>query len=42
MQICQNGPLEKLVRFFMRFSVSCIAMYSVIKIYVVQIYATVA
>ena len=33
MQISQNEPLEKFMRFlFMRFNVSCITMYGAIKI----------
>ena len=41
MQIHQNGPLKKFMRFlFMCFSTSCIVMYGAIKIYAVQIYAT--
>ena len=40
MRTRQNWRLEKLTRFlFMCFSVSCIIMYSMIKIYAVQIYA---
>ena len=43
MQICQNGPLDKYIRFlFMRSSTSCRVTYGTIKIYVVQIYATCA
>ena len=41
MQICQNRPLDKFMRFlFMHSSAFCIATYGVIKIYAVQIYAT--
>ena len=43
MQICQNGPLDKFMRFlFMRSSTLCIVTYGAIKIYAVQIYATCA
>ena len=39
MRIRQNGALEKFTQFlFMCFSVSCIIIYSAIKIYAVQIY----
>ena len=48
MQMCQNGPLDKFMRFlFMRFlfmhsSALCIVTYGAIKIYAVQIYVTCA
>ena len=41
MQIRQNGPLDKFMRFLCMCSrVQCIIMHDAIKIYVVQIYAT--
>ena len=43
MQICQNGPIDKFMRFlFMRSSALCMVEYGMIIIYVVQIYATCA
>ena len=40
MRICQNGPLDKFMRFLVRFSALCILIYGPIKMYAVQIDAT--
>ena len=40
MRICENGPLNKFMRFlFMRSSTLCIVTYSALEIYMGQIYA---
>jgi hypothetical protein len=43
MRICQNGPLDKFMRFsFMRLNVACIANVWRDNIYAIQIYVTAA